>query len=100
MEKKFRKTILISGKEIIEFDDSLEENIIIHQTITEEDEEKIKAINNSGTNKTKYKKDLIHLFHKYIRPDIYICGSCGKELYNAWKLFIYHYDVNKNKIES
>lgn len=65
--------------------------------ITEEDITLTEKILNCGTNKTKYKRDIIMLFKKYIDSTSHICTSCSMELAMVWEKYKYHYKKFKDE---
>ena len=60
--------------------------------MTQEDITMTNAILICGTNKTKYKKDIIYLFKKYIDTSVHICTSCSLEIVMLWKKYLIYYN--------
>lgn len=50
-----------------------------------------------GTNKTKHKQTIIHLFKTYVDSSSPICMSCRFEVMAVWKKFQFYFDIHMKK---
>lgn len=50
-------------------------------------------IDNCGTNKTKYRDEIIYLFRKYIDPSMYFCNGCGTEMGKNYQKYKKYFDI-------
>lgn len=60
--------------------------------MSREDIDLTESIKHCGTNKSKYKNDIIYLFKKYIDSTLHICSSCSMEIMMLFTKYIIYYD--------
>lgn len=81
---------------IVKYRDDLTEDLEEYIEVSEEDHLLTKEIINSGSDKSKYRLDIVRLYQSYVCPTVNICSSCGSEIINAWRNYLDAYNKKYN----